>query len=795
MIRENELADTLIDEREPKSSSAILEAITDAEKAFDGYMAYCRAVDKAYSLSLSNSDIASHDETFALFWASMEILKPAIYAKPPKPIASPRFNDGGKVVKVTAELMERCLESSFDRGGIDEVMIGLRDDLALTNRGAAWVTYETDEKGGGQRLCYEDLDRTDFLHEPARKWSEVGWVARRAWLTKTQLKKRFKGLTEEQIERAQYITRKDQAEHGFTDSSAKAGVWEVWHRSDDRVYWVTPGVPVMLDDDEPHLNLSGFFPCPRPAYGTRQRRSLVPVPDYKRYSYHLEQINDLTVRIHTLLNQIRLKVFIPAGGDIGKAVETALNSVDESIVIPVPASALTQSAGQNLFLMLPLREIAEAITGLISARGQLVEDFYQLSGISDIMRGATQAEETLGAQQLKSQYGSVRVRDKIDELQRIARDVASIAAEIMATNFSKETLLELSQMDIPTKAEIAKKVKETEDAAKEEMEALAEQAKEAAEKVQQSGEKVDPAQAEQQFQQAQQAILAKYEPILQELGSAVPLEDVMEALRDKHGRNLGIDIETDSTILTDEMAEKASRAEFLNAFSSATVSVTSLLAAGEKGAKLAGGILKFALQPYRASRELDSLIDEFVDSPMPQQGGEPEGQAELIAAQNKLAEAEIMKAQAQTQKVSADAQGKMQELQLRGAEAQSKAQQDQQRLMLELQASQSQQKETEARIQKIFAEIEAMGIRTKVDVAKVGMEQHREQREDVKTAADIQGRQQDRAMGMQQHAEETAFRAKGEERADRQQSFSEQQGDRQLTLAERQALQAKELAQ
>src|SRR5215217_2863200 len=244
--------------------------------------------------------------------------------------------------------------------------------------------------------------------------------------------------------------------------------------------------------------------------------------------------------------------------------------------------------------------------------------------------------------------------------------------------------------------------------------------------------------------------------------------------------------------MTDEMAEKASRNEFLGVVATSVQSLMGLAAAGEAGAALAGGLIKFTTAPYRVGRELNGLIDDFVDAApqMAQQmagQGQPEGQAELIAAQNKLAEAEIMKAQAQTQKVSADAQGKMQELQLKGAEAQSKAQQDQQRLMLELQASQSALEETNARIQKIFAEIEAMWIKTQVDVAKVGIEQQREQRETVRTAADIQGQQQDRAMGAQHHAEESAFRAKGEERADRQQDFTERNTDRQQTFAERQA--------
>src|SRR3546814_14443536 len=98
-------------------------------------------------------------------------------------------------------------------------------------------------------------------------------------------------------------------------------------------------------------------------------------------------------------------------------------------------------------LWLPLNELAQAIQGLIEARSQLIQDFYQLSGISDIMRGATEAQETLGAQQLKSQYGSVRVREKSAELQRVAADAVKIAAEIIAENFSKETVLDMSQME------------------------------------------------------------------------------------------------------------------------------------------------------------------------------------------------------------------------------------------------------------------------------------------------------------------------------------------------------------
>src|SRR3546814_11512606 len=66
-----------------------------------------------------------------------------------------------------------------------------------------------------------------------------------------------------------------------------------------------------------------------------------------------------------------------------------------------------------------------------------------------------------------------------------------------------------------------------------------------------------------QLQQAQQQIQEKYAPQFQQLSQAVVIEDVMKLIRDKRGRSLIIDIETDSTVMTDAIAEKSSRAAFL----------------------------------------------------------------------------------------------------------------------------------------------------------------------------------------------------------------------------------------
>lgn len=779
---EPDLDDTLEVEGDPKSSVRVLAAIKKAERSLNEWQAQCDRIDDVYS----RRDIQSSvwlDPEYDLFWASMEIMKPAVYAKPPQPVVTPQFKDRRPLPNQTAEMLERAVVSAFERTGIDEAMCCTRDDLIFYNRGQLWVTYETDEKGGGQRICVEHLDRKDFLHSPARKWSEVSIVARRAWMTRAEMRKRFRRFSGD----AYMDAKLSNGEGEDKENKGKAGIWEVWDQARSRVYWVTEGVSVMLDEGEPHLKLRGFFPCPKPAYGTLRPRTLEPIPDYLRYAGHFGKINSLTKRIYDLLDMVRMKGLIPAGGEIGDAIEQAIrDDANSALLIPVAAAPLIQSGSSQWVQWMPLRDIAEAITGLVEARRELFADYDRLSGISDIMRGETEASETLGAQRLKGQYGSVRVREKIDELQRIARDVTEIAAEIMAENFSKETLLEMSQMEIMPRADIDKRVKELENAAEKEMQEAAKQARAAAEKtMQQTGKPVDQAAAQQQFQNVQQEIVQRYSGMIKQFSDQVPIEDVMKLLRDNKARNFAFEIATDSTVLTDEAMEKASRNEFLTAFTSAASGLTGLAGMGEAGAKLAGGIMKFTLQPYRVSRELQSLIDEFMDAApamaaQAQKSGDEDAQKQMAEANQKLAEAELQKAQAAIARVQVQAQKDRQDMELQAAEAKASAQADQQRFALEVEDTKGKIAKTQADIAKIQAEIQQMGAKTQIDA-------HREQREDVKTSADIQMRHTDQVMSVQDRERDAAFRAQEHQRADRQQDFSERNSDRQQSFTERQA--------
>src|SRR5262249_2236349 len=82
-------------------------------------------------------------------------------------------------------------------------------------------------------------------------------------------------------------------------------------------------------------------------------------------------------------------------------------------------------------------------------------DLYDLTGLSDIMRGATVASETATAQQLKAQYGSVRMQFMQGELAEFVQSALAIKAEIMAAHFQPETLIRRSLIDKTPDAQYA----------------------------------------------------------------------------------------------------------------------------------------------------------------------------------------------------------------------------------------------------------------------------------------------------------------------------------------------------
>ena len=608
---------------EPTKSKGWLEMLAMSEKAFEDWQSRADNIDKQYA-NLERLANVTREREFQLFWANVQVLGPSTYAQAPVPVVTPKFKDRRPLNRISSELLERCAIVTLDNNDINGKMLQIRDDMNVVGRGVPWVRMETDEKGK-KKACVDYLNRRDFRHDPARTWHEVDWVARCGWLTEDEFEDRFPDVDASD---AAFVKRK---EDGDTDDGVvKCPVWEIWSKSENLVVWVTEGIEDVLDSTEPLLTLEDFFPCPKPAYSTTQRGSLIPVPDFAFYKDQLEEINELTGRIGALTESLKLRGFYPAGaGELGDAIEAAVKTnTNNQVLVPISNWAMMGTGNpKDIVIWWPIEQVAAVITQLIELRKQLIDDVYQITGLSDIMRGSTKATETLGAQELKSQYGSVRIRDRQNELVRIARDIVRIICEIMAENFDAKSLLEMSQLEIPYDKDIAAQVKP-----------LAMQLQQINQQVQQAGQdpeiqqmaQQNPEKAQEVMQAAQQQV-QQIQGQIQKLQETVTIEQIVKFLRDNRTRSFALDIETDSTIAPDENAQKQRATEYMTAMSSFLSQAVPAVQAVPQMAPLMSDMIKFVNSQFRVGREMEATVEEFADQ-MKQAASQPKANPEADAA-------------------------------------------------------------------------------------------------------------------------------------------------------------------
>lgn len=616
------MSEAEMESEEPKGPAPAgpwLDRIKDYQTAFQKWADQCRNLDKLYSRR-ERSDAA--DREYAIFWANIEVLKPAVYARPPVPVVVPRFKDNNAVALAASEVLERASVVNFEQQDLNGVMQEVRNDFLMYARGTAWARLA--DINGSQAVAYDHVAACDFAHEMLRSWRIVGWVARRAWLSREEGVKRFD-------EAFNSVPLKKQDENAAVPQKTdKAAVWEIWDKASGKVIWVAEDHSDVLDEQDAFLSLAGFFPCPPPAYGTLIPGGLIPVPEILQYKDQIEEINEYTARIAALSQSLRMKGFYAAGqGDISEAIETAIKSIDDrATMIPISSMAALGPGGfKDSIVWFPVGDVITLITSLVELRRVVIEDVYQITGISDIVRGSTDAGETATAQQIKSQWGSLRIRERQNELVRFARDMTRITAEIMAENFAPETLAAMSQTDLPTQAQ-----KQQAQMAVQQAQALAQQAQ----AMQQQGQQVPPPP-----EPPKDAVAALKKP---------SLEEVMAFLRDDKARGFTIEIETDSTIQPDEDAEKQRRVEFVTAVGGLFQQAAPIVMQAPQLGPFMGAVLKFAADGFRAGRPLGGAIDNLTEmlegmAEKAQQPSQPDPAME-IELEGKKADTEGKKANA-----------------------------------------------------------------------------------------------------------------------------------------------------
>jgi hypothetical protein len=404
---------------------------------------------------------------FNILWSNVQTLKPAVYAKLPKADISRRFGDNDPVGRVAGLLIERAIDFEIEHyPDYRATMAYAVEDRFLGGRGTAWVRYEphvapigieddgvsitsTIEQGEGappdlERIEYECAPTDyvhwkDFGHSQARTWEEVGQVWRWVYMTKEALTERFG----EEMARKIPLDQGPEPLNAYNEAKRtynRAKICELWDKETQKVYWFCKGMPQIIDVRDDPLGLEGFFPCPKPLFATTTSDTLVPVPDFILYQDQAMELDILSDRIDGLVKALRVRGVYDASQP---ALQRLMTEGDNNALIPVDKwMAFSEKGGlKGSIDLLPLDTLANALLNCYRAREDIKSQIYEITGISDIIRGTSFASETATAQQIKGQYAGLRLRSMQEDVALFASELIRLKAQVMCMHYQPETIL------------------------------------------------------------------------------------------------------------------------------------------------------------------------------------------------------------------------------------------------------------------------------------------------------------------------------------------------------------------
>jgi len=664
-----------------------LDELEDSDKTEKDWRDDAKAVVDIYrgedvsSTAIGSDGQKMRKNTFNILWSNIETLKPAIYNKTPVPNVQRRFKDEDQLGKAVAQVLERSLEFMVDASDFDRPMSDAVDDYLLVGRGVTRVryvpTFGTPEQPEGEmpgemeenyeepvgevvreEVVAESVAFEDFRRGTANKWTEVNWVGFQHKLTKQDIEEKFGEEMADSVGIDVY-KEEDDTYDNETNRSQREGrvrVWEIWCKETKKVYFIAPSFKdkPLKEADDP-LGLSGFFPVPRPIYTLTTTDSLIPVSEYYLYKTLATELNNVTKRIIDILKGLRLRgIYDSRMSEIERLMDSGDNKM-----IPLDGASQYLDAGglDRAIWMMPIDKYVGVVNQLYAYRQNLITSIYEITGISDVLRGTSVASETATAQSIKANYGSMRLQRRQREVQRYARDVIRLMAEVIAEQFSVDTLQKMTGLNFPTEEEKAMMQSQ--------MQMQMQQFQMQAQQMQMQGQQPAPP--------------PQPDPQMLERLEQPTWEQIQQVARDDLMREFKVDIETDSTVAANDAEQQQNITELLTGITSFLSGIGPAVESGAVPMETAKSLLMAAVRRFKLGTEVETAVDKIGDQPIQN----PEQQT------GESGEAEMAKQQAEMARLQSEQQAEMAKQKMELELAQSKHQMEMQKLEREAQIDQA----------------------------------------------------------------------------------------------------------
>jgi hypothetical protein len=443
-------------------------------------------------------------------------------------------------------------------------------------------------------------------------------------------------------------------------------IYEIWDRQKRKVIWISKAWPEILDEVDDPLKLEDFEPCPKPLFALTTTSNCIPVNDFVIYQDQYNELDLVNNRISLLVQACKV---VGVYDSAATGIQRMLQQGSENTMIPVDNWAMFAEKGgvKGAVDWLPLETVIQALERLRQARDDIKGQIYELTGISDIVRGNTKASETLGAQNLKAQFASVRIQKLQEEVARFAQDILRIKGEIICRHFVPEQILKLANMEF--------------------------------------------------YLDGQNAPL---------IHAAVAL-----LKGDHEEFEWRVNVQADSLAMADHAAQKQEKVEFTNAVATFLQSAATTMKAMPDTAPILFETLKFAISGFRGSQELEGVIDQNLQTIMQKIQNPPPPPPDPAIEKAKMdMEIAKQKAGLETQKMQQELAIKQKEAEMNMAVKQQELAFKQQEHQMDLQfkAETNQQKAAadQAKFDQQIAQDSAKGM---IEITKAAREDNKEESE------------------------------------------------------------------
>jgi F0F1-type ATP synthase membrane subunit b/b' len=418
---------------------------------------------------------------FNILWSNVQTITPAVFARLPRPDVSRRFRDNDPIGRVASMMLERALEYEIEHyGDYASAMKQSVQDRLLGGRGTAWVRYEphiVGEEGGeadgapddGFQVT-EDIDEAeteggihrenqerieyecapvDYVHwrdfglTVARTWEEVTACWRKVYMGRPALVERFG----EELGGKIPLDTKPETSKTFNEKmgegASEAVVYEIWDKTSGEVIWLNKSMGKILDTRADPLQLENFWPCPKPMFSTLTTDSLIPVPDFVLYQDQARQLDTLADRIDGFIQALKVRGVYDASEP---SLARLFTEGENNSLLPVKNyGAFSEKGGLvGAINLVDIKPIAEGLNMAYQAMEQVKGQIYEIMGIADIQRGQTDPNETLGAQIIKSNNASGRLKTMQHDVVNFATALLQIKAQIICNHFTDDTIVKIS---------------------------------------------------------------------------------------------------------------------------------------------------------------------------------------------------------------------------------------------------------------------------------------------------------------------------------------------------------------